>query len=135
MSGTFPEAVPASRLSVGLPVSECVFICVCFHTNALGNVCVNKPPLESFIIGAVSAVAPPPSPEGNGVEMRARQTDGGGRRACARACHRAVPSGDHVLQMNTSDAAAWSLEKHEVFAAVCVYWSERRGGVWGRWGR
>lgn len=54
--------------------------------------------------------------------MRARQTDGGGRRACTRACHRAVPSGDHVLQMNTSVAAAWSLEKHEaaVYVLVCL---------------
>lgn len=72
----------------------CVRLCVC--------VCLNKPTLESFIIGPVSAVS---LPEGNEVEMRDRETHG--RAACTHACHTPVPNGGHtghydVFQMDTS---------------------------------
>lgn len=65
-------------------------------------VCLNKPTLESFIIGPVSAVS---LPEGNEVEMRDRETHG--RAPCTHACHMPVPNGGHaghydVLQMDTS---------------------------------
>lgn len=78
-------------------VSAYVFLCVRMHAY----VCLNKPTLESFIIGPVSAVS---LPEGNEVEMRDRETHG--RAPCTHAFHTPVPNGGHVghydvLQMDT----------------------------------
>lgn len=75
---------------------QCVHVCRCAH------VCLNKPTLESFIIGPVSAVS---LPEGSEVEMRDRKTHG--RAAFTHACHTPVPNGGHaghydVFQMDTS---------------------------------
>lgn len=82
-------------------VSAYVFLCV-RRARMLGCVCLNKPTLESSIIGPVSAVS---LPEGNEVEMRDRETRG--RAACTHACHTPVPNGGHaghydVFQMDTS---------------------------------
>ena len=99
MSGTFPEAVP---VRVSVHVFLCTFLHMCFCVCMLVCACLNKPTLESFIIGPVSAVS---LPEGNEVEMRDRETRG--RAACTHACHTPVPNGGHaghydVFQMDTS---------------------------------
>lgn len=105
LSGTFPEAVPVCVcVCVFVYGSAYVFLCVCMCACMLVCVCVclNKPTLESFIIGPVSAVS---LPEGNEVEMRDRKTHC--RAACTLACHTPVPNGGHtghydVFQMDTS---------------------------------
>jgi len=63
--------------------------CVCTH--ACVSVCLNKPTLESFIIGPVRAVS---IPEGNKVEMRDRKSHGGA--TCTHVRHTSVPSGGHA---------------------------------------
>lgn len=110
MSGTFPEAVPVHMCLcmcclctyVCMSVYVSAYVSQCVHMCVLLCMCPNKPTLESFIIGPVSALS---LPKGKKVEMRDRKMHG--RAPCTHGCHTPVPNGRHaghydVFQMDTS---------------------------------